>query len=51
MFDPFACANSLRDNLLSYIASSLPIGNHASQVSLGEAFYGVWSKKSSWSLP
>jgi hypothetical protein len=45
MFDPFACASSLRDNLLSYIASSLPIGNHASQIELGNAFYAEWSRE------
>lgn len=45
MFDPFACANSLRDNLLSYLTSSLPIGNHPSQKKLGDAFYAEWSRE------
>jgi hypothetical protein len=45
MFDPFACASSLKANLLSYIASSLPVGNHASQVRLGDAFYNEWSRE------
>jgi hypothetical protein len=42
MFDPFACANSIRENLLSYIASSLPVGNQSSQTKLGEAFFSQW---------
>ncbi len=45
MFDPFACASSIRENLLSYIASALPIGNHPSQAKLGEAFYEKWSRE------
>jgi superfamily II DNA or RNA helicase len=45
MFDPFACATSLKENLLSYMSSSLPIGNHPSQISLGEEFYEQWSKE------
>jgi superfamily II DNA or RNA helicase len=45
MFDPFACAISIRENLLSYLASALPIGNHPSQAKLGEAFYGEWSRE------
>src|ERR1700675_1426659 len=44
MFDPFECARSIRENLLSYIASSLPIGNQSSQTKLGEAFYSQWSR-------
>ena len=44
MFDPFACAGSIKENLLSYITSSLPVGNHPSQAALGEAFYEEWSK-------
>jgi len=44
MFDPFACADAIRDDLLSYITSSLPIGNHPTQVRLGEEFYEGWRK-------
>jgi DEAD/DEAH box helicase/MrfA Zn-binding domain/Helicase conserved C-terminal domain len=44
VFDPFACANSIEDSLLSYMASSLPIGNHRSQIRLGEEFYAEWSQ-------
>jgi hypothetical protein len=42
MFNPFACATSIENDLLSYITSSLPIGNHPTQVKLGEEFYREW---------
>ncbi|MGI0086321.1 MAG: hypothetical protein ACREBQ_14685, partial [Nitrososphaerales archaeon] len=42
--DPFACASSIKQNLLSYVTSALPVGNHPSQVELGDAFYEEWSK-------
>src|SRR5690348_1067267 len=45
MFDPFACAGSIKEDLLSYIASALPIGNHPSQTQLGESFYSEWSRE------
>ncbi len=45
MFDPFACASSLKENLLSYMGSSLPIGNHPSQIGLGDEFYEKWSQE------
>jgi hypothetical protein len=44
VFDPFECARSIKQNLLSYITSALPVGNHPSQVALGEAFYEEWSE-------
>jgi DEAD/DEAH box helicase/MrfA Zn-binding domain/Helicase conserved C-terminal domain len=44
VFDPFACANSIEDSLLGYMASSLPIGNHPSQIRLGAEFYAEWSR-------
>jgi hypothetical protein len=45
MFDPFACASSIKEDLISYITSSLPVGNQSSQVKLGEAFYREWSQE------
>lgn len=36
--------SSLEQSLLSYMCSSLPIGNHATQLRLGEEFYKQWEK-------
>ncbi|TAM83661.1 MAG: DEAD/DEAH box helicase [Acidobacteria bacterium] len=33
---------SLRNSLLSYMCSSLPVGNHSTQEKLGEEFYKRW---------
>lgn len=41
--DGFALAEQLKDTLLSYLTSALPIGNHHSQLELGQAFYERWS--------
>lgn len=45
MFDPFSCAQSIRDDLLSYTSSALPVGNNPSQLRLGERFYDRWSSE------
>ena len=36
--------SSLEQSLLSYMCSSLPVGNHATQLRLGEEFYKQWEK-------
>jgi len=37
-------AQALKDRLLSYMTSSLPIGNHESQRFLGQRFYEAWQR-------
>lgn len=37
-------AGSLRNSLLSYMCSSLPVGNHRTQEKLGEEFYNGWKR-------
>src|SRR5579884_1307719 len=34
-----------KSSLISYLASSLPVGNHSSQERLGEAFYTLWEER------
>lgn len=37
-------AQALKDRLLSYMASALPVGNHESQRFLGQRFFESWQK-------
>lgn len=37
-------AEGLKDRLLSYMTSALPVGNHDSQRFLGQRFYGAWQE-------
>jgi hypothetical protein len=44
MINGASLAEGLKDRLLSYMASALPIGNHESQRFLGDAFYQEWQR-------
>jgi ATP-dependent helicase YprA (DUF1998 family) len=44
MINSVELAEGLKDRLLSYMASALPIGNHESQRFLGERFFEAWQR-------
>jgi len=44
MINSAELAQGLKDRLLSYMTSSLPIGNHESQRLLGQRFYEAWQR-------
>ena len=37
-------AQGLKDRMLSYMTSALPVGNHESQKFLGQRFYEAWQR-------
>lgn len=44
MVDATTIADALRDRILSYLASALPVGNHSSQEHLGQRFFEEWQR-------
>src|SRR5947208_2495345 len=44
-FNVSTLVSSLKDTLVSYLASSLPIGNHANQDYLGKRFFELWQNQ------